>query len=328
MQKELEPWEPNIVPQDMQDALAKFNAEAKRILDSSLGYLASVEPPTTIYHYTNDAGLRGILESGQLWLTDVFDLNDPSELNHGFSQAIKVLNSKASVGPPESRIFAERFEAFAKAGYIQKIAHFFVCSFSAHKDDLGQWRAYADNGRGYAMAFDAKTLEQPFVAESIVPKFSNGTFPVLYDDKQLTQIYDQLINEAFPLISLPRGRNLQGPVINSYMSQLDFWLTYHALQAMLYFKHEAYKSEEEYRFLQIHRADEAPAVKFRQRPYSLVRYREFDWKSKASAALRQIVVGPSADRQKAPQFASACVREFHGGDIEVIQSEIPCRSVP
>jgi len=102
------------------------------------------------------------------------------------------------------------------------------------------------------MAFDAKTLEQPFVAESIVPKFSNGTFPVLYDDKQLTQIYDQLINEAFPLISLPRGRNLQGPVINSYMSQLDFWLTYHALQAMLYFSMKptkAKKNTDSYRFI-------------------------------------------------------------------------------
>jgi hypothetical protein len=34
-------------------------------------------PPPIIYHYTNDAGLRGILESGKLWLTDIFDLNDP-----------------------------------------------------------------------------------------------------------------------------------------------------------------------------------------------------------------------------------------------------------
>lgn len=78
---------------------------------------------------------------------------------------------------------------------------------------------------------------------------------------------------------------------------------------------------------QIHRADETPSVKFRQRPYSLVRYWEFDWKSKASPSLKQIVVGPSADREKAHQFARACVREFHGGDIEVIQSEIPHRSV-
>jgi len=72
------------------------------------------------------------------------------------------------------------------------------------------------------MAFDAKHSSS-LCRESIVPKFSNGTFPVLYDDKQLTQIYDQLINEAFPLISLPRGRNLQARNY-SYMSQLDFWL--------------------------------------------------------------------------------------------------------
>jgi hypothetical protein len=58
MQKEPEPWELNIVPQDMQDALAKFNAEAKRILDSSLGYLESVEPPpsSTITQMMQDSG--------------------------------------------------------------------------------------------------------------------------------------------------------------------------------------------------------------------------------------------------------------------------------
>jgi hypothetical protein len=38
------------------------------------------EPPHIIYHYTGDVGLRGILETGQLWLTDVYGLNDPSEL--------------------------------------------------------------------------------------------------------------------------------------------------------------------------------------------------------------------------------------------------------
>ena len=327
MNEEPEPWGANIVPPDMQGALTRFKREAETILDSALGYLASKEPPPIIYHYTNDMGLRGILESGCFWLTDVFDLNDPSELNHGFSQAVKVLNARAATGPPETPRFARLFEAFAREGAVQKIAHFFVCSFSAHKDDLGQWRAYADNGRGYAMAFDAKTLEQAFVAESTMPMLSNGTFPVLYDDARLAEIYGQLVNEAFPLISLPRGQNLQGPVINAYISQLDFWLTYYAVQAMLYFKHEAYKTEEEYRFLQIHRADEEPPVRFRQRPYSLVRYREFEWKGKVSTALKQIVTGPSADRNVAVGFAKACVRSFHGGEVEIIHSAVPYRAM-
>jgi hypothetical protein len=104
-----------------------------------------------------------------------------------------------------------------------------------------------------------------------------------------------------------------------------FWLTYHALQAMLYFKHEAYINEQEYRFLQIFRADAEPEVKFRQRPYSLIRYRDFDWKNKVRSALRKIVIGPAADRKTAAEFARSCLRFFHEESVQIDHSEIPFR---
>jgi len=295
-----------------------------------LDYLESEEAPQLIYHYTDDKGLKGVLESGCFWLTDVFSLNDPSEMAHGFTQAIKVLNASTAAGPPESKIFARRFEAFALEGAIQKIAHFFVCSFSAHKEDLGQWRAYADDGRGYALVFDGKTLAEEFFGQTVEARFSNGTFRVLYDDAQLCAIYKQIIDSMFDLISLPWKRGLPKDVTNAYMGELEFWLTYHVLQAILFFKHEAYSNELEYRFLQIFRADSEPEVKFRQRPYSLVRYREFDWKKKVPLALRKIMVGPAADRKIAAEFARSCIRSFHTGhegDTEVVHSEIPYRAV-
>ena len=71
-------------PQDMQDALDKFGREAEQIITSFRKKLDLQKQPPIIYHYTDDVGLRGILETGQLWLTDIFNLNDPSELNHGF----------------------------------------------------------------------------------------------------------------------------------------------------------------------------------------------------------------------------------------------------
>jgi hypothetical protein len=59
-------------------------------------------------------------------------------------------------------------------------------------------------------------------------------------------------------------------------------------RSVLFYKHEAYRNEQEYRFLQLHRGDvPAPDVKFRSRPYSLVRYREFDWKSVAAEAFHE-----------------------------------------
>jgi hypothetical protein len=103
-------------------------------------------------------------------------------------------------------------------------------------------------------------------------------------------------------------------------------LTLHLLQTTLFFKHEAYANEREFRFLQIHKANESPTVKVRTRPYVLVKYREFDWRSVAPDALKKIVVGPAADYERASQFAKDCLGLFHPRSVEVTRSEIPYRA--
>ena len=92
----------DIVPPDMRLELQKFDEDAEQLIASFF----ELSPHPIIYHYTNDVGLRGILETGKLWLTDIFNLNDPSELRHGFSHMVNILNSKAVNGPQESKVFA------------------------------------------------------------------------------------------------------------------------------------------------------------------------------------------------------------------------------
>jgi hypothetical protein len=86
-----------------------------------------------LFHYTNMAGLTAIINSQQIWLTSIFHLNDPSELGHGADIALAILNSEADRGDHVVKAFcAQTF-------------------FSRRGDDLGQWRAYADNSRGVAI---------------------------------------------------------------------------------------------------------------------------------------------------------------------------------
>lgn len=314
------------VPLDMQDALERFNDDAQEIVHSFLATVNSQPPPPIVYHYTNDVGLKGILETGQLWLTDVFSLNDPSELTHGFSIAINALTSKVARDSVVGQKFAKNFAAFQEQGAIPKTAHFFMCSFSSCGDDLGQWRAYADNGRGYAVGFDAKALENGFIERDGIPIPNNSTFHIIYSDAQLLGIQGQIVEKMRNLIMLPAGRGLQNSTINVYMAELQMLLTLHILHTILFFKHEAYANEREFRFLQIHRADEPPAVKVRAHRYGLVKYGEFDWRSTAPDALRKIVVGPAAEYGTTSQFAKDCLGLFHSNNVEVARSEIPYRS--
>lgn len=312
----------DLVPADMLAELQRFDALCEQVIASFVGAIEAQPPPQYVYHYTNAAGLKGILESGTIWLSDIFSLNDPSELGHGFSQAVAILNAMAASGPPESKLFAEQFEAFLTQGGIQAAAHFFAGSFSANGDDLGQWRAYADNGRGYALEFNTQALEDGYTKKDGLSLPNNSTFPVTYDDARLGAIYRALIEAAFPLISAPRGRNLGSAVIIAYMRELSVLTAMHALRAALFFKHEAYRNEQEYRFLQLFRANAEPAVSTRGH----VKYRKYDWRSAAPVALTRVVVGPAADKERAIQFARDCSASAHVGQVDVVVSKIPYRS--
>jgi hypothetical protein len=319
--------EADIVPPDLRAEIEKFDVGADEIVKSIGRALDASEPPAMVYHYTNDVGLRGIIESGKLWLTDIFTLNDPSELTHGFSHAVSILNDKVSSAHPAAKLFAQTFQHFGTEGGLQASAHFFVCSFSSCGDELGQWRAYADDGRGYALGFDTRVLENAFAKASDVGRFSNSTFPVTYNDAQLVGVHRQFIDTVFPLLTLPSGRQLPRDAIVEYMTDLSVTLAMHVARSVLFYKHEAYSNEQEYRFLQLHRADvPPPEVKFKSRSYALVRYREFDWRSVAPDAFKRIIIGPSADQPRTVQLARDCLRSFNPGDVEIISSKIPYRA--
>lgn len=73
------------------EALERHSAQSSAICDNFTGELLNAPKPSVIYHYTDDKGLKGIPETGKLWFTDLFSLNDPSELDHGMKHAFKIL---------------------------------------------------------------------------------------------------------------------------------------------------------------------------------------------------------------------------------------------
>lgn len=304
------------IPSSVQRVINQFVAETEKIIKSLRDALGKEPVPPVIYHYTDSGGLRGIIETGRLWLSDVFSMNDPSELNHGFCIFLDALKVKAV--SHNAQLFAKGLWSFRNRIGIEKSGNYFTCSFSKAGNDLGQWRAYADNGRGYVLGFGTTQLEAAFT-QAGKPGFAETT-PLAYDDARLKQIHCQIADKLFQFLSLPCS-----PAAGAEWYKQ---LTLKALEASLHFKHPAYTNEQEYRFLEAHSIDQSvPDLKFKpHRPYSLGRYREFDWRTSAPDALQQIVIGPAADRQKSLQFASDCVKNFHSGTVPITYSDIPYRA--
>jgi hypothetical protein len=216
--------------------------------------------------------------------------------------------------------FSKIFKDALEEKKHKKLAHHFVCSFSRDGDALGQWRAYGDNGFGYALGFDGHILEKAFSDRP--PDVIHSSFPVIYREEELCEIYRGFINEAFQVITKTDGSY---DVLELFVKLAGFIIYVSAL-----FKHKAYDNEEEYRFLQIHQySKEKPLddVCYRVRPYALVGYKEFDWRKIAPNALKEIVIGPAnVDRPDARQFVKDCLRTYHYFDgVQITTSKIPYR---
>lgn len=305
------------------DQLSKYSADADKIIDGLINKVNNQSLDPEIAHYTNDLGLAGILGSGVLRFTDVFDLNDPSEIEHGFSHAVNLLNGLSINGSRLEKQFAQSVHDLYKHK-LKGTANYYVCSFSTECDDLGQWRSYADNGKGYALIFDTKALEDHFTKTTPNAKDHNSTFNVRYNDNEIGLIQGQLINGMFNLISFAEKNSLTKGEFNSYMQLLSTQTTARIIHAALFYKHEAYKNEKEYRFMQIFRGDiPTPNVKTRTRNYQSVEYMEFNWLP--SNALKKIVIGPSANIANAQNFATKQLNAVGLGRVQIEQSKIPYR---
>lgn len=282
--------------------------------------------PPIIYQYTDATGLRGILDSGKIWLSDIFYMNDPSELRHGIGLGVDELR-KAAATTPLLGLFASTFDEFRETG-LEKIGTFMIACFSGTSEDLGQWRAYADNGAGFALGFDSAMLDTAFMEDSDSANCGPSTFRITYNDAKLIGILSTLVQSVVPVVTTAAGAGLSGAQMHAFLVQMSIALSNDFVSASILFKHPAYHSEDEIRYLRAYGTNRTiQNLKHRIKPMSLIRYTEFDWKTKASAALREIVIGPAADYALASRFVNDCLRAYNlTPPVKMTRSTIPYRS--
>ena len=190
---------------------------------------------------------------------------------------------------------------------------------------MGQWRAYSDNGRGFAIGFEGAALERALCTRDIDAQIFGMAFPVCYDETDLKEMQREMVSFIDPLLFAPKGLSKQQT--NQYFMELATRLAASILRAALFFKHKAYRNEQEYRFVERHQRGAVADLKYRGRPYSLVRYVERNWKETVATTLKRIVIGPAADPLLAGQFVDQCLREFCEiiPPVTITSSAIPYR---
>jgi len=306
------------LPPEAAEQISALSDRLDELTDQLAARAAEFAVPATLFHYTKPAGLKGIIESGRLRLSDIFGLNDPSEMRHGVQYALNTLQRAAANGHKGAQLFVLRFSE-QLGGELEEISRQFVVCFTPSGDDLGQWRAYADNGKGFALGFDGARLEAAF---GQMPHLT-GSFSMIYDDQSLRQAAERIATEALRAAEFPVGRGYDGPTLSAYLHALSVQTSNAILYTAMYFKHPAYEVEREYRFEHVRAMDNVEGVV----TVGSRSYVEFDWRTRDPALLTHIVLGPAADQKQARQYAEECLRSvgIDPPSVRIQPSAIPYR---
>lgn len=107
-----------------------------------------------LYHYCSPATLLAVLKTSSLRLGDVSQMNDSMERHWGHEALAQELERQREYAP-------EEFMDFMDAAVLRSM-NSTVClasCFSTQSDVLSQWRAYAENGAGFAIGLDPYVLQ-------------------------------------------------------------------------------------------------------------------------------------------------------------------------
>jgi hypothetical protein len=237
-----------------------------------------------LYHFTTPDGLSGILDSDELWLTNYQGLTDARELKHGLTVAREVFNDISSeVAPDTISVLDQAVNSPIPSG-------FFVTCFSMLKESPTHWRAFADDARGAAVAFELLGFES---LVRLDPPATNLT-RVAYLHTVKRALFEQLAKWTDEVVNYDSQRSLSDRKM--YLREVQRVLP----EILSACKDEKYESECEVRLVAVPcLSDSISRIPVRNRTIGSRKIEYIstrDLKTDFSLPIVKIVVGPDADK--------------------------------
>jgi hypothetical protein len=142
------------------------------------------EPPEHLYHYTDLEGVEGILLSKSLWMSKFTASNDISEITLAISQFQNFVESRVAALEADEASFLH--EAAAQLDSFRR-TNICLASFCEQPDLLSQWRSYGIDGRGIALGFDTRVLQD------LARRYSLRLWKCVYDPALHVKISNDLL---------------------------------------------------------------------------------------------------------------------------------------
>lgn len=135
-----------------------------------------------VYHYTSVEAARAMVETRTIWMSEFTAMNDASEFAYARDKLVALLTSRDVY----VETLARTCVMFALEGLTANTG-LMLGSLTARRDDLGQWRSYANNGAGCVLGIDARYLER---------EAGVATRTVLYEEA----LVDRMLRTALEIV--------------------------------------------------------------------------------------------------------------------------------
>lgn len=185
-----------------------------------------VKDNPVIYHYCNGISLNSILDNNNLWLSDIYKQNDSAERKWGKDLFIRVLKENKNE-------FDQSFRFFIISTVISSTLNILptVACFSKNGDLLSQWRAYADDGKGFSIGFSSK-----LISSGLGVNINSVEYDI---DRQYNIILCTL--RGLHAIWKINGEDYEEILLQSQIFSID----------LAYFKHPSFFEEQEIRIIRV-----------------------------------------------------------------------------
>jgi hypothetical protein len=244
-------------------------------------------PPDTLYHYTTQAGLLGIVAVGAMYATKIQYFNDSAEFHLALNLAqalIRELSADGGVKLPDADITRLVNE-------VESIRHanVFALSLSAEGDLLSQWRAYGSPGSSFAVGLETPLLRH-FAEEE-----GWALLRCIYDPEDHRHAVGAVVERAVSSAdSVQAGDVLRGSLLSLAPRM----------------KHHSFEEEEEWRLVSP-LLDESEAFEYRTGRSTPIPYVQFPIaRDKRESAIGEIVVGPSPHRDLSIMATAGLLRRY------------------
>lgn len=238
-----------------------------------------------LYHYCGLEAFLSIIKNSTLWLSDIRKSNDYLECVYCRDKINEKI--RGFLEDDKEDLEAWNFGYNINSDLSMDMISYVAC-FSENKDQLSQWRGYADNGAGIAVGFSRESFADLKEAAPSHISF----WKVIYDEKEQEKFIERIARESIKAMEtkpvaqvaaeLNQNYRLQFPVLKNASFEEEEW--------RIIFNDSFSKRKRH-----VGKNILFSGIRYTVREKRLVSYIEMDFSKLKHNAIKEIWIGPKAE---------------------------------